>query len=394
MTPKEKDPVKELLTRSVSEVIEREHLVTALKMGKPLRVKLGIDPTSPNLHLGHTVVLRKLRAFQEAGHTAVLIIGDFTAQIGDPSGRSEERKPLSERDIETNEKEYLAQAGKVIDIKRTEVHHNSEWHRDEGLTAILELARSATFQQVIKRADFQKRIEAGNDITLLEILYPLLQGYDSVKVKADVELGGTDQIFNLLMGRRVQRHFKLPEQDVITVPLIEGTDGVKKMSKSYGNSIGIRETPTEMFGKLMTIPDGLIAKYFETLTDLSAPEVKNPRDAKLTLAHEIVKTYHSAEAADTEQENWVRTFSKKEEPTDAPERIIPKDILPKLDTVGLVVYVIEGSSKSNALRLVNAGAVKLNGEKIMDPKEPMCGRIKTGDSLRVGNHHFFRIEVK
>jgi tyrosyl-tRNA synthetase len=383
----DKAKITELLSRAVEEVIERDHLEEALASGKQLRVKLGIDPTSPNLHLGHTVVLRKLRAFQDLGHTAVLIIGDFTAQIGDPSGRSEERKPLSAEDIETNEKEYLAQAGKVIDITKTEVHHNSEWHRKEGLTAMLELARSATFQQVIKRADFQKRIEAGNDITLLEILYPLLQGYDSVKVKADVELGGTDQIFNLLMGRRVQRHFNLAEQDIVTVPLIEGTDGVKKMSKSYGNSIGLREEPGETFGKLMAIPDGLIAKYFETLTDSEAPKTQNPRDAKLALAYEVVKTYHGAKEADAAQENWVRTFSKKEEPTDAPTLEVGKSML-LLD----LVLAAGASSKSEARRLIGSKAVQIDDVTHNDPTETVA--LRDGETLRVGKHRFFKLKVK
>ena len=231
---------KEILTRGVDEVIERKHLENALSSGKTLRVKLGIDPTSPDLHLGHAVVLRKLRYFQDLGHKAVLIIGDFTGMIGDPSGKSKARIPLTEKEVKTNMKEYLSQASKIIDVKKVEVRYNSEW-LGESVKNILELAKAGTVQQVMQREDFRERIEKG--LTILETLYPLLQGYDSVKVRADVELGGTDQRLNLLMGRQVQRYFGMKEQDILTVPLIEGTDGVKKMSKSEGNYIGLRDKP-------------------------------------------------------------------------------------------------------------------------------------------------------
>lgn len=380
-----------ILTRGVEEVIDRNHLAKALAAGKKLRVKLGIDPTSPDLHLGHTVVLRKLRQFQDAGHKAVLIIGDFTAQIGDPSGQSEERKPLTEREVKSNLKKYLAQAGKVINIKNAEVHHNSAWHRKDGLAAMLAMAKAVTFQQIIKRADFQKRIDAGNDISVLEMLYPLLQGYDSVKVRADVELGGTDQKFNLLMGRRVQRHFGMQEQDVVTVPLIEGTDGVRKMSKSYGNAIPLSATPQDMFGKIMAVPDTLVKKYFTLLTDGDAPRDAGPRDQKLALAETIVAQYHSTAAAKKARAEWIRVFSKKEKPEEMRELIIPKGkILP--DVVSLYVLAA-GGSKSNAWRQIQAGGVRLNDKTVTNVKEPLRN-LSDGDVFQIGKRQFFRIKIK
>ena len=373
-----------ILNRGVEEIIEKDHLIELLSSGKKLRVKFGIDPTAPDIHLGHTVPLRKLRQFQEAGHQIVLIIGDFTGMIGDPSGRSEERKPLTEKDIKTNLKRYLEQAGKVLDIKKVEVHYNSEWHKKNGLAAMLEMARAVSFQQVIKRADFQKRIDAGQDITLIETLYPLLQGYDSVKVKADIEVGGTDQKFNLLMGRRVQRHFKQPEQDIITVPLIEGTDGVKKMSKSYGNYIGVTENPNDMFGKIMSIPDPLINKYFELLTDIDAPK-GNPYRSKMLLAETIVGMYHSPAIAKKAKENWIKTFSKKETPEDAKELKVKKEI--NLLNLLLASGV---ESKSEARRLIQQKAIKIDDVTKENTEETL--KLKGGEILKVGKHRFFKIK--
>ena len=373
-----------ILNRGVEEIIEKDHLIELLSSGKKLRVKFGIDPTAPDIHLGHTVPLRKLRQFQEAGHQIVLIIGDFTGMIGDPSGRSEERKPLTEKDIKTNLKRYLEQAGKVLDIKKVEVHYNSEWHKKNGLAAMLEMARAVSFQQVIKRADFQKRIDAEQDITLIEMLYPLLQGYDSVKIKADVEVGGTDQKFNLLMGRRVQRHFKQPEQDIITVPLIEGTDGVKKMSKSYGNYIGVTENPNDMFGKIMSIPDPLINKYFELLTDIDAPK-GNPYRSKMLLAETIVGMYHSPAIAKKAKENWIKTFSKKETPEDAKELKVKKEI--NLLNLLLASGV---ESKSEARRLIQQKAIKIDDVTKENTEETL--KLKGGEILKVGKHRFFKIK--
>ncbi|MBI2278953.1 MAG: tyrosine--tRNA ligase [Candidatus Brennerbacteria bacterium] len=376
------DALKNLMTRGVADVIDRDHLARALSSGRKLRVKLGIDPTSPDLHLGHAVLLRKLRQFQDLGHKAVLIIGDFTATIGDPSGRDKTRPPLTERQVKDNMKKYLAQVGKIVNIKTAEVRKNSEWHKKDGLASLLALARTVSYQQVIKRSDFQKRMNAGEDITLIEILYPLLQGYDSVAIKADVELGGTDQTFNLLMGRRVQRHFKQPEQNILTVPLIEGTDGARKMSKSYGNYIGVAEKPAEMFGKLMAIPDALMAKYYETLTDLE-PSHGNPRDQKLTLAETIVAWLHSAAAGKKAREEWITVFSKKELPEKIEGVIVPHktSILDALRKSGI-------KSNSEGVRLLKQGAIRKNGAVVQNEKE----MVNDGDILKIGKKKI--VEIK
>lgn len=373
-----------ILNRGVDEIIERESLVKKLNSGKKLRVKLGIDPTKPDIHLGHTVPLRKLRQFQELGHQIVLIIGDFTAQIGDPSGQSAERKPITEKEVKSNMKHYIEQAAKVIDVKKAEIRWNSEWHKKEGLAAMLNMAKAVTFQQVIKRADFQKRIDAGNDISMIEMLYPLLQGYDSVKIKADVEVGGTDQKFNLLMGRRVQRHFGQPEQDIITVPLIEGTDGVRKMSKSYGNYVGVMENPNDMFGKIMSVPDNLIEKYFTLLTDEDMPNT-GPYEAKMELAETIVRAYHSEKEAIKAKESFIRTFSKKEAPENVPEIRVKNKKISLLDL--LLSSGVE--SKSEARRLIQQKAIKVDEAVKNDPDEVL--NLRGGEILKVGKHRFFKI---
>jgi len=322
--------IDEVLSIGAEEVIEKEHLFSAMKSGHRLNIKFGIDPTMPDLHLGHSVPLRKLRQFQDLGHLAILIIGDATAMVGDPSGRSETRKMLESADIKKNMKNYLRQAGKILDIKKTKVAYNSKWLNNNSMVTILELSKAGTIQQILHRSDFKKRIENDQDITLLETLYPLLQGYDSVIVKADLEIGGTDQKFNLLTGRRVQRYFKMTEQDILTLPLLEGTDGVKKMSKSYGNFIALDEKPEDMYGKIMSLPDSLIIKYFNLCT--STPKEKileiktemdvgklNPKEAKMQLAREIVKMYHSEKKAKEAEDNFVNTFQKKEIPEEMEE---------------------------------------------------------------------------
>ncbi len=387
--------MKEILTRGTAEMIERSHLERVLKSKKKLRVKLGIDPTAPDLHLGHAVVLRKLKQFQDLGHKIVLIIGDFTAQIGDPAGRTESRRPLSNREIRRNEKTYLKEAGKIINIKKAEVRHNSEWFSNESVPLFLELAKTGTIQQVLRRADFKKRLDAGRDITLLETFYPLFQGYDSVKVKADVEIGGTDQLFNLLMGRRVQRYFGLPEQDILTVPLLEGTDGVKKMSKSFGNYIALDDPPAGMFGKLMSIKDNLIIKYFELCTDVPEKriaEIKkllkskklNPRDAKVILAFEIVSLYHGKARAKTASEEFERVFKAGELPDRIPQIKLKKK---KIGITDLLVDIGFASSKSAALRLVEQGGVRTNGDRITNSKT-VIEIPKTGLIIRAGKRRF------
>ena len=321
----QEEKIASLISRNVEEIIEKDHLEAALRSGKRLRVKFGIDPTSPDLHLGHAVVLNKLQEFQNLGHVVVLIIGDFTARIGDPSGRSETRKTLSEKEVRENMKRYLSQAGKILDVAKAEIAYNSSWFAKEGIEQFVQLATSGTFQQVLRRADFKKRIDEGEDISFLELLYPLFQGYDSVKIRADVEVGGTDQKFNLLTGRRVQRHFGMAEQDIMTFPLLEGTDGVKKMSKSFGNYIGLTEPAESMFGKIMSIPDALVKKYFLLCT--SVPEREIATLQKKSRAKRIKgmsrarnrKTILRRESRTREaQEGFEKIFSRHEIPDDAP----------------------------------------------------------------------------
>lgn len=387
--------IRQILEKGVSEVIEKESLEKKLKSGKKLRVKFGVDPTAPDLHLGHSVPLHKLREFQNLGHKAILIIGDFTAMIGDPTGKSETRKPLTEKEVKENFKKYLKQAEKIIDIKKAEIKYNSSWFKKEGIFQILTLARAGSIQQVLHRADFKKRIDEGNDITLSEVIYPLLQGYDSVKIKSDIELGGTDQKFNLLMGRKVQRHFNQPEQDIITVPILEGLDGVRKMSKSFDNYIGIGEDAENIFGKVMSIPDNLILKYFELLTDFTENEIleiknkmeggENPRDIKMRLAEEIVKLYHNEKEAKKAKENFIKIFSKKE----TPEEIKELKFAEFPDIVGVLLKTGFVKSKSQAWRLINQGAIEINGEKIEDPHY----QIPDKTIVKIGKKIFIKVII-
>ena len=397
----EKSKIKSLLTRAVSETIVGKHLMAALESGKKLRIKFGIDPTAPDIHLGHAVSLMKLKEFQNLGHQAVLIIGDFTARIGDPTGRIEARKLLSPQTIKQNLKGYLKQAGKIIDIDKTEIRRNDEWFGRMGAVKFYDLAAKITVQQIVKREDFKKRIKNNQDITLSEIMYPIFQGYDSVMVKADVEIGGEDQKVNLLMGRRVQRAYGSPEQDVLTTWLLEGTDGAKKMSKSSDNYIGVSEKPDIMFGKVMSIPDTLIIKYFKALTAIPDFEISefesvlktqktNPRDIKKILAEEIVKIYHGGEKAGRAAAEFERVFSKKE----LPEKIQDVEIIKKdqWDIVGLLIQMNFTQSRNEARRLVIGGAVKVDGKTINDPAAKIA--IKSGAVVRVGKRHFARIKIK
>lgn len=390
-TINKEEAIRSLLARNTEEAIVKEHLEAALQSGRKLRVKFGIDPTSPDLHLGHAAVLRKLREFQDLGHTVVLIIGDFTATIGDPSGRAEARKPLSAGEVKQNEKKYLAQAGKILDLKKAEVHHNKEWFGKKNAAFAIELASAGSIQQMLRREDFKKRLGEDRDLTLLETMYPLLQGYDSVAVKADVELGGTDQKFNLLAGRRVQRHFGMKEQDIVTVPLLEGLDGVKKMSKSLGNYVGLSESAEEMFGKIMSVPDRLVERYFALCTELPESEVASlqsalsPRDLKARLGFEIAKVYHSEKEAEKAAEDFEKVFSKKETPDDAPELAIGAK---KLSAAEVVLKSGVVKSKGEAWRLVSQGGLSVNGARHADPKEVL--ELQSGDVLKIGKRHFFR----
>ncbi len=386
------NPVKELLTRRVDEVIEKDHLTRALNSTKRLRIKFGIDPTSSKMHLGHTVPLLKLKEFQNLGHWVILVIGDTTATIGDPSGRQVSRKVLTQEEVKENMKAYERQISKVLDPKKTEFVYNSTWFKKMGISDLMKMASSATLQQVRKRREFKERIEKGEDISLTEILYPVMQGYDSVQVKADVEIGGTDQKFNLLMGRQIQKRFGQEEQDVITVPLLIGTDGKKKMSKTAGNYIALDDKPNEMFAKIMSIPDELILNYFELCTEGPSNEIKtikrqvvsDPMGTKKRLALEITQMYHGREKSKRAQEEFVKVFSKEGIPDDAPTwKLSGKTVnLPNL----LVERKIE-DSKSEVRRLIKQGGISLNGEKVMDIKIKFEKGV-----LRIGKKTFIKIK--
>ena len=396
------------LRKGAAEIIResdlRERLEKSRATGTPMRVKAGFDPTAPDLHLGHTVLMRKLKHFQDMGHTVIFLIGDFTGLIGDPSGRSVTRPPLSREQIDQNAETYKAQVFKILDRDKTEVRFNSEWLDKLGYEGIIRLAAKFTVSQMLEREDFHKRFMDEKPIALHELLYPLAQGYDSVALQADVELGGTDQKFNLLMGRELQRHYGQPPQIVLTTPLLEGTDGVQKMSKSYGNYIGITEAPTEMFGKVMSISDELMWRYYELVTDVSMADIErmkadvasgaaHPMKLKQELGKRIVADFHSSEAAEQAAQDWSRMFQKDETPEDLPvihvefeEVAAPHastsdgNLQVKLDKLlartGLATSVTDG------LRKVKQNAVKIDG----DLKTELVVAVKIGTefTLRAG----------
>jgi len=396
--------VEEILNRGVDEVIDKDHLEKELKSGRQLRIKFGIDPTSPDLHLGHSIPLRKLRQFQNLGHKVILLIGNFTAMIGDPSGRSTQRPMLTEKMVKQNLRDYINQAGKILDIKKTEIRYNNDWYKKKGAAFLMELSSKFTLARIAERDDFKKRIKEDVDISMLELTYPLLQGYDSVELKSDVEIGGRDQKFNLLMGRKVQKRYDMPEQDIITLPLLEGIDGVKKMSKSLGNYIGLSEIPQQMYGKLMSIPDELMWKYFDLLTDLSIDQIdelkekqqKNlisPINLKAKLAKEIVRIYHGEKNAEIAEQEFEKVFRNKELPSDIPVFETDKN---NHSIIDLLVDSKLAPSKNEAKRLVEGGGVQvLNGdvkEKIVDWKKEVT--LDDEMIIKVGSRKFVRIKIK
>jgi tyrosyl-tRNA synthetase len=352
----------ERIRRGTIDIISEEELKKKLLQGKPLRIKLGVDPTAPDIHLGHTVLLNKLKTFQELGHQIVFIIGDFTARIGDPSGRSKTRPMMSGEDILKNAETYQTQLFKILDRSKTEVVFNSEWLGKLGIEGLLKLAGRYTVAQMLERDDFDKRYEADVPISIVEFLYPLLQAYDSVAVRSDVELGGSDQKFNLLAGREIQRDFGQEPQVVITMPLLEGTDGVRKMSKSYGNYIALNDTPADMFGKIMSVSDDLMFRYYELLTqhDLKEVKARHPREAKAMLAEEITATYHSADAAKKARAEFDAVFARKDLPENLEEYVCERREMKLAD---LLVASGMVPSKNEARRLIEQGGVKINGEK-------------------------------
>ncbi len=391
--------IDDLLHRGVEEVIVLEHLESLLKSGKSLRVKFGIDPTSPHMHLGHTVPLRKLRQFQDAGHQAVLIIGDATALIGDPTGRSETRNMLTKDAIEENKKTYLEQAGRILDLEKLEVHHNGEWFHPMSAAEFLSLTSLVTVQQVLQREDFQNRVaDTEHPLSAIELAYPVMQGYDSVMVKADVELGGHDQKLNLLMGRRLQRRFDMEEQDILTVPLLVGTDGERKMSKSFGNAISLQDSPDDMFAKTMSIPDSLIVNYFTLLTSVSTEEIVdisktlireevNPRDVKARLGREIVAGFYGREEADAASARFDQLFREKEIPENIP---VVKTELASLTIIDALVLTQLATSKGEARRLIDGGGVKLD-EEVVAGYETVVTPTAEGVLLQKGKRFFARL---
>lgn len=375
----------------------RKKLEHSKKAGKPLRIKLGVDPTSPDIHLGHTVVVRKLKAFQDLGHTVIYLIGDFTAMIGDPSGRNVTRPPLSREQIDVNARTYRDQVLKLLDPEKTEFRYNSEWMDKFDAADFIKLAARTTVRQILERDDFENRMNEQKPISLHELLYPLVQGYDSVALEADVELGGTDQKFNLLSGRNLQREYGQEPQVVITTPLLEGLDGVQKMSKSYSNYIGIDEPPGEMFGKVMSISDELMWRYYELLTDMAPSQIsnlrseiengENPRNFKVKLAKLIVADFHSAAAADAAEDEFNRRFVQKEIPDDIEEKTIDAgqhNLAQLLADTGLA------ASKGEARRLIDQGGVRVNGEKATAANSDIAISPE-GVLLQVGKRKFLRI---
>ena len=390
-----------LISHGVADLLPEDEfkkkLEKSVATNTPLIVKLGLDPTAPDIHLGHTVVLRKLKLFQDFGHKVIILIGDFTARIGDPTGKSVTRPPLTEEQVVTNAKTYQEQIFKVLDPEKTEVRFNSEWLSKLDFADVLKLASKYTVARMLERDDFHKRYTEGRPISIHEFMYPLMQGYDSIALKADVEFGGTDQTFNLLMGRHLQGEEGMPEQTIITMPILEGLDGVQKMSKSLGNYIGISEAPSEMYGKAMSIPDELMMRYFMLVTDMSIEEQEqlskdlesgaaHPRDVKMKLAHTIVRLYHGEEAANFGQEEFIRVFQKHAMPTDIPEYKVavteePVFVPQLLSDAGLT------ASNGEARRSIKAGAFKIDGEKCNE--EHIV--LKDGMVLQVGKRKFIKI---
>ncbi|MDR1104245.1 MAG: tyrosine--tRNA ligase [Endomicrobium sp.] len=357
--------VFEKIKRGTNEIISIEELEKKLSSGRKLRIKLGVDPTAPDLHLGHTVIINKLKTFQDLGHQIIFLIGDFTARIGDPSGRSETRPIMTEEQIQTNIKTYTDQVFIILDNENTEIAYNSNWLGALGINGLLNLAAKSTVAQMLVRDDFEKRYKEDRPISIVEFLYPLLQAYDSVALKAELELGGNDQKFNLLLGRQIQRDYGIKEpQIVITMPLLEGTDGVRKMSKSYNNYIALNDTPKDMFGKIMSISDELMYKYYELLTqdDLSIVKAMHPKEAKLNLAEKIVERYHGKEAGLKEKEEFNKVFAKKDIPEDIEEYLVYDTALLKVSE--LLVKSGMVSSKNEARRLIEQCGVKIDSQKV------------------------------
>ncbi len=402
MTPEEQI---ELLTTNCIDLFTADQLLEKLERGRPLRVKYGADPSAPDLHLGHSIPLRRLKQFQDLGHQVIFIIGDFTGRVGDPSGRTKTRPILTDEQIEANAATYVEQVGNILDTERCEIVYNSSWFSEMTTAELLNLASQYSVARMLERDDFALRLKNELPITVLELLYPLIQGYDSVAVEADVEIGGTDQLFNFLVGRDIMRAYGLEPQVVLTLPLLVGTDGKKKMSKSLGNYIGITEPPGEMFGKLMSISDEIMPDYYRLLLDKTPAEVdaleegvrngkQHPREAKADLAEAIVTQYHSGEAAARAREEFDRVFAQGERPSDMLELTIPASDLPdgRIWIIDLVMHAEFAGSKSEARRLIHQKGISINEEVVTDEMAQV--EVKTGDVLRVGKRRFARIVIQ
>ena len=379
----------EFLLRNAVEALPEGELERKLGLGRPLRVKLGIDPTAPDVHLGHTVVLQKLREFQDLGHTVVLIIGDYTARVGDPSGRSAMRPHLDPEQIERNAETYRRQALKVLDPERTELRRNGEW-LDMAMEDLFALARTATVAQLLERDDFSKRLAAGDPISILELLYPLLQGYDSVAVRADVELGGTDQKFNLLLGREVQSAYGVAPQAIVTMPILPGTDGVRRMSKSLANYVGVTQPPKEIFGKLMRVPDAAMPLYYELLLGAPPDPSSEPVAQKRRLAREVTASFHDPEAAAEAEARFDRLHVERRAPSDVEEATLPAE-----DPVHLPALIADGFgvSRGQARRLIAQGGVRLDGTVLAADELDVPAARLDGALIQVGKRRFRRLRT-
>ena len=381
------------LKRGAAQIINESELREKLALGRPLRVKLGVDPTTSDIHLGHTIVLQKLREFQDLGHQAILIIGDFTGMIGDPSGRSVTRPHLTHQEVIANSASYREQAFKILDPERTETVCNGDWFRGMSFEDVIRLNSRVTLQQMLQREDFKARIEQQHPIRAHEVQYPIMQGWDSVMVKADVELGGTDQLFNILIGRDFQREEAMPQQVVFLLPILEGLDGTKKMSKSLGNYVGINESPSEMFGKLMSISDELMTRYYELLLRRAAPGEMHPLEAKKQLAFEMVERYHSADAAKKMREDWNTRFSKRDLsradlPSYSPTEQQEVTAVALVSDVYRTAFQLE-KSHSEVSRLIKQGSVAIDETKVTNPKEKIT--LHPGQVLRLDRKRAVRI---
>jgi tyrosyl-tRNA synthetase len=399
MTPIEQQI--EVIRRGADELLIESELRDKLQSGRPLRVKAGFDPTAPDLHLGHTVLINKLKQLQELGHHVVFLIGDFTGMIGDPSGKNATRPPLTREEVAQNARTYSDQVFKILDRPRTEVRFNSEWMDGLNAADLVRLASTYTVARMLERDDFAKRYKGNQPIAIHEFLYPLVQGYDSVALKADLELGGTDQKFNLLMGREVQKHFDQPPQCILTMPLLEGTDGVNKMSKSLGNYVGISEPPAEIFGKLMSISDELMWRYLELLSFESPQKITvkkqaveqggNPRDIKFEFAQEIVERFHGRNAAQLAAREFIARFVHHEAPSDAPEVTVQSPAIGAMGIAQVLKQTRLASSTSEAMRLVEQGGVRIDGEKVSNKG----GTLSSGRTylIQVGKRKFARVTI-